>query len=160
MADNSRLASLPKPKETEWELELPEEQSINARTDSILEEDANERDRRNAAIRKADEEERTKRRTQVIQKGLPLIPTSNLKTLANAISSMKNPYQRAIAEEMANLIMNDHQPPHKPGMEDLSTDIIARVRAQIQAEIPPETTLQLSSSTNNLERASDVGCFH
>lgn len=125
-------------------MELPEEQKVSAETDLILEEDATERDRRDAAVRKAAEEEEMKRRTQVVQKELPLIPTSNIKSLTDAIISMKNPYKKAVAEEMVKLIANDHHPSQKPGMGELSNDAITRARAEIQKEMPLETPYHLS----------------
>ena len=65
------LASLPKPKDTEWELELPEEQQELIGTEELSEEDAELRDRRNREIREAQELLESKRRTQVLQRGLP-----------------------------------------------------------------------------------------
>ncbi|CRJ97612.1 hypothetical protein BN1723_017085 [Verticillium longisporum] len=47
------LASLPKPKDVEWELELPEEQQEVVKTDDELREDASRRDRRDRETREA-----------------------------------------------------------------------------------------------------------
>ncbi|KAL8746765.1 MAG: hypothetical protein Q9184_007698, partial [Pyrenodesmia sp. 2 TL-2023] len=60
----SKFASLPRPKETEWDLELPEEQQESNGDIELSEEDAAERDRRNQAIREAAHQAELKRRTQ------------------------------------------------------------------------------------------------
>jgi len=64
------LASLPKPKAMEWELELPEEQEEVMEVE-ISEEDAEIRDRRERQIREAQEKLEFARRSQAVQKGLP-----------------------------------------------------------------------------------------
>ena len=51
----SKLASLPKPKETEWELELPEEQDELVADSYKQDEDSSVRDRREKAARDAKE---------------------------------------------------------------------------------------------------------
>ena len=70
-----KLASLPKPKETDWEFELPDEQSdatmIDGVSEKASEEDAAERDARNAAISREQRIAEFKRQTQVYQRGLP-----------------------------------------------------------------------------------------
>ncbi|KAK5240671.1 Pre-mRNA-splicing factor cef1, partial [Cryomyces antarcticus] len=66
----NKFASLPAPKETEWELELPEEQQEIAPA-QLSEEDAAERDRREQAKREAAERVEFERQTQVVQKALP-----------------------------------------------------------------------------------------
>jgi pre-mRNA-splicing factor CDC5/CEF1 len=65
------LASLPKPKDTEWELELPDEQEEINGLEEISEEDAEIRDARARQIRLAQEKLDFRRRTQVMQRGLP-----------------------------------------------------------------------------------------
>ncbi|SPO00114.1 related to myb-related protein cdc5 [Cephalotrichum gorgonifer] len=65
------LASLPKPKDTEWELELPEEKEEASVDGDLAEEDAAERDRREREIREAREALERRRRTQVVQRDLP-----------------------------------------------------------------------------------------
>ena len=102
----SNFAALPKPKESEWELELPEEQQLPA--DAIeTQEDAAERDRRNTAIRKAAEQADLKRRTQVIQKSLPRPTIIDLDSRNQETSSIENPYERAILREKDLLVAND-----------------------------------------------------
>ena len=133
-----QLASLPKPKESEWELELPEEQKTEGTEDTVLEEDASERDRRNAAIKRAREEAELKRRTQVLQRGLPIIPLASLGVLQTLTSSAKDPIEKAITEEMALLVANDSAPGQMSNLERLDDDLLASARAEIQREMPSE----------------------
>ncbi|MCJ1477679.1 Pre-mRNA-splicing factor cef1 [Lambiella insularis] len=103
----SKFAALPKPKETDWELELPEEQKLDSNDVELSEEDATERDRRNNALREAAERADFKRRTQVMQKSLPRPSTLNIDSLMKNASTVEDPVEKAIAQEMALLISND-----------------------------------------------------
>ncbi|KKA26531.1 hypothetical protein TD95_005074 [Thielaviopsis punctulata] len=67
----SGLAALPKPKESEWELELPDDQALPAAAGTGLVEDAAERDRREKERLDALAALERRRRTQVMQRGLP-----------------------------------------------------------------------------------------
>ncbi|KAI1101086.1 pre-mRNA splicing factor component-domain-containing protein [Jackrogersella minutella] len=100
------LASLPKPKESEWELELPEDQQEVMAVDQ-LEEDMEVRDRRERAIKEAQEQLERKRRTQVIQKALPRPDSVNLEALVQQASAISDPIEGLIAKEAALLIAND-----------------------------------------------------
>ncbi|KAI1474029.1 pre-mRNA splicing factor component-domain-containing protein [Daldinia eschscholtzii] len=100
------LASLPKPKETEWELEIPEDQQEAMRIDET-EEDAAVRDQRERAIREAQEQLERKRRTQVMQKELPRPESVNFESLIQQASSITDPIEAQIAKEAALLIAND-----------------------------------------------------
>ena len=100
------LASLPKPKETEWELELPEEQQEVMVVDE-LEEDSEVRDRRERAIREAQEQLELKRRTQVMQRGLPRPEIVDFEALAKEASAVTDPIEALIAREAALLIAHD-----------------------------------------------------
>ncbi|KAF3055636.1 Pre-mRNA-splicing factor cef-1 [Daldinia childiae] len=100
------LASLPKPKETEWELEIPEDQREVMMMDET-EEDAEVRDQRERAIREAREQLERKRRTQVIQKQLPRPESVNFEALIQQTSSISDPIEAQIAKEAALLIAND-----------------------------------------------------
>jgi pre-mRNA-splicing factor CDC5/CEF1 len=103
----SRFASLPKPKETEWELELPEDQQEYIDNTRPFEEDAAERDRRTAILREAAELADFKRRTQVMQRALPRPVAINIDTLMKAASAVAEPSQKAVAMEMVMLIADD-----------------------------------------------------
>ncbi|KAI1648059.1 pre-mRNA splicing factor component-domain-containing protein [Daldinia loculata] len=100
------LASLPKPKETEWELEIPEDQREVMVMDET-EEDAEVRDQRERAIREAQEQLERKRRTQVMQKQLPRPESVNFEALIQQASSISDPIEAQIAKEAALLIAND-----------------------------------------------------
>jgi len=102
------LASLPKPKETEWELELPEDQ---AETEAVetREEDAEDRDRRERERREAEELLERKRRTQVMQRGLPRPAKVDVDALLQSASAETDAAEAMIAREAALLIASDHQ---------------------------------------------------
>ncbi|KAI1462036.1 pre-mRNA splicing factor component-domain-containing protein [Annulohypoxylon moriforme] len=100
------LASLPKPKETEWELEIPEDQQESMDVDET-EEDAEVRDQRERAIREAEERLERRRRTQVMQKELPRPESVDVEALIQEASAISDPIQAQIAKEAALLIAND-----------------------------------------------------
>lgn len=100
------LASLPKPKETEWELELPEDQQEISASDE-LEEDSELRDQRERAIREAQEQLELKRRTQVMQRDLPRPEFVDIEALTREVSAIPDPIEALIAKEAALLIAHD-----------------------------------------------------
>ncbi|KAI3323436.1 pre-mRNA splicing factor component-domain-containing protein [Xylariaceae sp. AK1471] len=100
------LASLPRPKESEWELELPEDQQETVPLDE-LEEDAEVRDQRERAIRDAQAQLELKRRTQVMQRDLPRPDFVDIEALAKEASAVSDPIEALIAKEAALLIAND-----------------------------------------------------
>ena len=103
----SGLASLPKPKDTEWEFEIPEDQQEAMATEELTEEDAAERDRRERERRAAVEELERRRRTQVMQKDLPRPSTVDLASLLKQADGLTNPVEALIAREAANLMAHD-----------------------------------------------------
>ncbi|KAL2208898.1 hypothetical protein CC79DRAFT_1332072 [Sarocladium strictum] len=103
----SGLAALPKPKDTEWEFEIPEDQQELMATDELTEEDAAERDRREAQRRAAEEELERRRRTQVMQKDLPRPSTVDLTALLKQADQLQSPAEALIAREAASLMAND-----------------------------------------------------
>ena len=103
-----KLASLPKPKETEWELELPEENDELAATGELPgQEDSAARDARNAAIAEAVALAEFKRQTQVVQKGLPRPKVVDIETMLKNARDIEDPIEQSVAEEMALLVAND-----------------------------------------------------
>ncbi len=100
------LASLPKPQDTEWELELPQEQAAPSRVE-LSEEDAELRDRREKEAREAREAQERNRRTMVMQRGLPRPAVVNVASLMKDAESIEDPIEKAIAQEMALLLAND-----------------------------------------------------
>ena len=106
----SKLSSLPKPKETEWELELPDEQEeVSGSTQELSEEDAAVRDARNAEIAEAAALAEFKRQTKVVQKGLPRPKVIDIDAMLRNARDIEDPIERSIAEEMAVLMANDAQ---------------------------------------------------
>ncbi|KAI9797457.1 MAG: Pre-mRNA-splicing factor cef1 [Piccolia ochrophora] len=141
------FASLPKPKETAWELELPEEQQEPMIQQKLSEEDAAERDRRNQVLREAAERAEFDRRTQVMRRGLPRPRIFDTDVLFQAASDVQDPTERLIAEEMASLVANDastfpldstkvHGAPRR--LEEFDEDALNQARMEILLELPPD----------------------
>jgi pre-mRNA-splicing factor CDC5/CEF1 len=104
----SKLASLPRPKETEWELEeLPSEAQEPVAGGYGLDEDAEERDQREAQIRNAAAEAEFKRQTQVYQRSLPRPSVVDVTALLKQVSHITDPIESLIATEAAKLIAHD-----------------------------------------------------
>lgn len=101
------LAALPKPKDTEWEFEIPEDQVDGAAGDEAMEEDAAERDRRERQRREAEEALERRRQTQVIQRGLPRPVVVDLTELLKRAKDITDPAAALIAVETATLMAND-----------------------------------------------------
>lgn len=103
-----KLASLPKPQQTEFELEaLPEERDEIAHAAQLAAEDASVRDARNAELKRAQDLADFKRQTQVVQKGLPRPKVVDITALRKSAQAIVDPVQRSVAEEAAHLIAND-----------------------------------------------------
>jgi pre-mRNA-splicing factor CDC5/CEF1 len=102
----SRLAALPKPKETSWEFELPEEQAEQMEVE-ISEEDAAERDRRNRELQQAKERAEFGRQTQVVQRFLPRPSLVDIDAMLKHALDLSDPNERELEVEMAVLIAND-----------------------------------------------------
>ncbi|MCJ1275676.1 Pre-mRNA-splicing factor cef1 [Puttea exsequens] len=141
----SRLAALPKPRELDFELELPEDQQVHDGETEISEEDAAERDRRSQALRKAAEEAELKRRTQVIQRGLPRPAQIDIDNSLKATSGVADPVEAMIMKETALLIANDAVRFSQPGtkvqgstkpLETIDDESLDRARMEIAIEMP------------------------
>ena len=102
----SRLAALPKPKETSWEFELPEEQAEQMDIE-VSEEDAAERDRKLREAQLAAERAEFARQTQVVQRFLPRPSIVDIDALMKRALDISDPVEREIETEMALLIAND-----------------------------------------------------
>ena len=142
-----RFASLPKPKETEWDLELPEEQQETRGDVELSEEDASERDRRNQAQREAAEQAEFKRRTQVLQRNLPRPSRVDIDALLEAACHVSDPIDNMIARETALLIANDARRHPAIGsavegssrpLESFDDDALDRARVEIAVEMPSD----------------------
>lgn len=151
----NKLASLPKPKETEWELELPEEHPEIDVSSSLEEEDAAIRDQRNSTLREAAEQAEFKRQTQVIQRSLPRLPIIDLEALLARARSKSIPAERLILSESAQLMANDARKYGGSKIQGLTSDLqsfrddeLDRGRTEIALELEEGST----STKNSAER--------
>lgn len=101
------LASLPKPKDTEWEFEIPDDQDETALADEARQEDAAERDRRERERRAAEEELERRRRTQVMQRNLPRPAVVDVDGLLRDAAGLSDAAETMIAAETAALMASD-----------------------------------------------------
>ncbi|KAL8678875.1 MAG: hypothetical protein Q9186_004810 [Xanthomendoza sp. 1 TL-2023] len=143
----SKFASLPKPKETEWDLELPEEQRETNGEVELSEEDAEERDRRNQVLREAAERAEFKRQTQVLQRNLPRPSNVDIDALLATATIVTDPVENAIARETALLIANDARKYPVPSsnvkgssrpLEAFDNEALDRARVEIALEMPSD----------------------
>lgn len=166
------LASLPKPKQQSWELELPDEQEEVIVTENGLPEDAAERDRRERELREAQELIEKKRRTQVMQRNLPRPVSVDFETLWRAAEDIEDPAERDIAKEAALLVANDavkypltHAKPtiKPPHLDQIDDDVLAEARRQILVEVKakpqPEEIEAALSKLNNNSLLLGLGCY-
>ncbi|RDA90454.1 hypothetical protein CP533_3948 [Ophiocordyceps camponoti-saundersi (nom. inval.)] len=168
----SSLASLPKPKDTEWEFEIPEEQQETTVSDQQLVEDAAERDRRERDRRAAEEELALRRRSQVVQRGLPRPLVVDVGQLTRAADEMKDKAEALIAQEAASLMANDAVKYPLAGsqvkgtarpMEKMDDGALADARILVLCETKPRPGLE-GIQTLFESRASDstllgLGCY-
>jgi pre-mRNA-splicing factor CDC5/CEF1 len=90
----SKLAALPRPKETEWELEeLPSENAEPSAAVEMTEEDAAEIDRREKEAREKAAQVEFKRQSQVYQRGLPRPVVLDLDALMERASHVTDPVE-------------------------------------------------------------------
>lgn len=141
----SKLASLPKPKETEWELEeLPSEQAEPTAAEKFVsEEDAAERDRRENEAREKAARAELKRQSQVYQRALPRPSVLDIEALMQRASQVTDPINGSIAREAALLIAHDARKFPVPGakvegkakkLQRFDDQLIESARAAIAAE--------------------------
>ncbi|KAK2606096.1 Pre-mRNA-splicing factor cef1 [Conoideocrella luteorostrata] len=169
----SGLASLPKPKDTEWEFEIPDEQQEGARDERAREEDAAERDRREQEIRAAEEELDRRRRTQVMQKELPRPLVVDLATLLKKADSLQNAAEAMIARETALLMANDATRYPLPGshvkgtskpLDRFDDGALADARLLILSETKPRPAMEeihaLFDSRAKNSMLLGLGCYH
>lgn len=167
----SGLASLPKPKETEWDLELPEDQQEAAIVDD-LPEDSEVRDLRERMIREAQEALEQRRRTQVMQKELPRPERVELSALLESAAALTDPAEALVAKEAALLIAHDaaRYPLGKSAiaakpvpLQQIDDDTLAEARLQILAETRHEVKPAEVAATFNRENSNAIllglGCY-
>ncbi|KAJ5942622.1 hypothetical protein N7516_002790 [Penicillium verrucosum] len=148
----SKLASLPKPKESEWDFDAPSETAETTISEDISEEDAAERDRRNNEAREKAAKAEFKRQSQVYQRDLPRPAVLDLNALLQRASQSTGTIEGLIAKEAAILIAHDSrkfpvpdaqvkgQAPKLSQLDDRSLDA---ARASIAAEISSAEAQQL-----------------
>ncbi|KAK3312397.1 pre-mRNA splicing factor component-domain-containing protein [Apodospora peruviana] len=166
-----RLSALPKPKETEWELELPEEQQ-EPKTAEELEEDAADRDRREREIREARELLERKRRTQVMQRDLPRPLAVDYNALVQASAQAADPAEALIAREAALLMAHDATKYPLPGaptgskvtdLPQIDDQTLTEARLQILMEFKgqpmPEEIQSAWEKTNSNSLLLGLGCY-
>ncbi|KAL2168218.1 hypothetical protein VTG60DRAFT_277 [Thermothelomyces hinnuleus] len=166
-----RLAALPKPKETEWELELPEEKE-EPMTAEQMEEDAAERDRREREIREAQELLERKRRTQVMQRDLPRAVEVDYSKLVQAASEIDDPARALVAREAALLMAHDATRYPLPGappaakpvpLPQIDDSALAEARLQILLEMKdqpkPEEVQAVWNKENTNSLLLGLGCY-
>ncbi|KAK4189312.1 putative Pre-mRNA-splicing factor [Podospora australis] len=166
------LASLPKPKETDWELELPEDQQEPTAVEET-EEDAADRDRREREIREARELLERKRRTQVMQRDLPRPVHVDPKTIASALaSSTDDEAALLVAKEAALLMAHDATSYPLPGappnvkpvpISRFEDNALAEARLQILMEMKekpkPEEVSAVYDKQNSNALLLGLGCY-
>ncbi|PYH94109.1 hypothetical protein BO71DRAFT_484044 [Aspergillus ellipticus CBS 707.79] len=147
-----KLAALPKPKETEWELEeLPSESAEPAAGADYVEEDSAERDRREREARERAAAAEHKRQTQVYQRALPRPSVLDIDAMMDRVSHVTDPIASLVAKETALLIAHDARKFPVPGakvegkarkLEQYDDSLLARARAAIATEAAASERLQ------------------
>lgn len=140
----AKLSSLPKPKETEWELEeLPSIPDESAGPTKAEVEDAAEVDRRRKAAEEAAAAAEFKRQSQAYQRGLPRPIFVDVALLLKTAEETQDPFQALIARETAMLIANDARKfplpdtivqGMAPKLEGIEDDLLTKARAQLVFE--------------------------
>ncbi|KAK3688073.1 pre-mRNA splicing factor component-domain-containing protein [Podospora appendiculata] len=171
-----RLSALPKPKETEWDLELPEDQE-EPKTAEELEEDAADVDRREREIREARDLLERKRRTQVMQRDLPRPVTVDYNALVQASTQVSDAAEALVAQEAALLMAHDAARYPLPGattaaslppveLSCIDDAALAEARLQILVETrgrpqpgQVQPVWEKHSSNNNNALLLGLGCY-
>jgi pre-mRNA-splicing factor CDC5/CEF1 len=166
------FASLPKPKDADLSLGMPEDAPEPTGEGEALEEDAAERDRREQEILNARERLEFSRRTRVMQRNLPRPTVINMKLLLEADGENAESPAAMIAREAAALMANDSvkYPIAEskligiaPELKTLDDDVRAAARQLVLAETQPIPTLEEiqetfdARSTSSLRRA--LACY-
>ena len=137
----SKLSALPKPKETSWEFELPEEREDDMEVE-ISEEDAAEIDRRKQAMQEAAERAEFARQTQVVQKSLPRPSIVDVEAMLKRVLDISDPIKREVEAEVALLIANDIKrfgggkvSGTVKALESLSDEVLRTARMELALEL-------------------------
>ncbi|KAK0636915.1 pre-mRNA splicing factor component-domain-containing protein [Bombardia bombarda] len=162
-----RLSALPKPKETEWDLELPDEQA-EPKTAEEMEEDAADRDRRDREIREARELLERKRRTQVMQRDLPRPIDVDYNGLVQQLSAgVEDPAAALVAREAALLMASDAARFPLPGaaaaskaseveLQQMEDNALAEARLQVLMEVRDKVKPELVQAAWNRSNSKSL----
>ena len=141
----AKLSSLPRPKETDWELEeLPSESAEPNRPAEISEEDAAERDKRVNEAREAAAAAEFRRQSQVYQRSLPRSALIDFEGMKRRDKLITNPIKATIAAELRALVHNDARRFPVPGsgvvgsaaeIESFSEEQMTHARGVLETEI-------------------------
>ncbi|KAF7561770.1 hypothetical protein G7046_g2372 [Stylonectria norvegica] len=169
----SGLSSLPKPKDTEWEFEIPEEERETMQVEDLSEEDAAERDRRERERREAEEALEFRRRTQVMQRSLPRPTVVDLPSLLKRATELTDSAEALIAREAANLMAYDAMKYPLPGADvkgalhppnPIDDDSLAEARLLILSETKPlpsfEEIQEMFESRASSSLLLGLGCYN
>ncbi|KAK7418486.1 Pre-mRNA-splicing factor cef1 [Neonectria magnoliae] len=169
----SGLSSLPKPKDVEWEFDIPDEQREAMELENAVEEDAEERDRRERERREAEEAIEFRRRTQVMQRSLPRPAVVDVAELLKKANALTNTAEALIAKESAALMANDAMKYPLPGAQvkgvlkvlpQLDDDSLAEARLLILSETKPLPSLEHIQSAFEARASSSLllglGCYN
>ena len=164
----SQFAALPRPKELDFELELPEEQKLTAQEETVGEEDAEERDRRARLAQEEADRAEFKKRTQVMQRNLPRPNVIDLDKLLAEANTISDPIESMIWKEKALLITNDTMKYPIPGiqskgkshpLEKVEIEALARARLEIAREIAQtqrSSAYDFETSFVTLQESKDI----
>ncbi|PNS18444.1 Pre-mRNA-splicing factor cef1 [Sphaceloma murrayae] len=141
----SKLASLPKPKETDWELELPEEQDETAVAREVTKEDAAIRDERERLRQEAEAKAELRRQSRVVQRGLPRPSVLETQALMKVAKNEEDPIRREIKEGMVALMANDLAK-FGGGKVVGKTGTVAEFSEEVVMEARMEVTLELGKT--------------
>jgi pre-mRNA-splicing factor CDC5/CEF1 len=141
----SRLGNLPEPQNA-YEISMPEAVQNDEEETALMDEDAEDRDRRNAAQRAADEEAEMRRRSQSVQRDLPRPVAVN--TAAEVHANSEKEAAELLQEEVLRMLQWDaskHPMNTKTKTKPESEKELAkrlRRQARLQLESIPDQDLQ------------------
>lgn len=140
----AKLASLPKPKATNWELEELPSETAESMAPSLTREDQEDIDRRAAEAQEAARLAEFKRQSTPYQRSLPRPRIVDYAALTQSAATNTDPIRALIAAETAVLMANDARTFPLPGssitgkpptLVPLDDALLARARAELGSEI-------------------------
>ncbi|PHH83173.1 hypothetical protein CDD82_3220 [Ophiocordyceps australis] len=150
------LAALPKPKDQEWEFDVPDEQQEPATATKAQSEDAAERDRRQRERLAAQQELERRRRSQVMQRGLPRPTVVDCTRLLKDADMRSDAAEALIAREAVKLMALDALKYPLPGSEVRGT---APPVEQIDDAALANARLAILSETKTLPSSQHIDSY-